>query len=43
VLLNEKASRLELAGGLTTTINNRLSVYAQAGYQFAVPQTKQRY
>jgi hypothetical protein len=42
VLLNEKASRLELAGGLTT-INNRLSVYAQAGYQFAVPQTKQRY
>jgi outer membrane autotransporter protein len=39
VPLLEEATRLELAGGLTTKLNDRLSLYAQAGYQFAVAQT----
>ncbi|MGA9320910.1 MAG: autotransporter outer membrane beta-barrel domain-containing protein [Xanthobacteraceae bacterium] len=39
VPLIEEATRLELAGGLTAKLNDRLSLYAQAGYQFAVAQT----
>jgi outer membrane autotransporter protein len=36
---NEQATRLEFAGGLTTKINDHLSFYGQAGYQFAVSPT----
>jgi outer membrane autotransporter protein len=39
VPLNEQATRLEFAAGLTTRINDHLSFYGQAGYQFAVSQT----
>jgi outer membrane autotransporter protein len=39
VPLNEQATRLEFAGGLTTKVNNHLSFYGQAGYQFAVSPT----
>jgi outer membrane autotransporter protein len=39
VPLNEQATRLEFAGGLTARINDHFSVYGQAGYQFAVSQT----
>jgi outer membrane autotransporter protein len=39
VPLNEQATRLEFAGGLTTKIDPHLSFYGQAGYQFAVSQT----
>jgi outer membrane autotransporter protein len=39
VPLLEQATRLELAGGTTAKLTNRLSLYAQAGYQFAVAQT----
>jgi outer membrane autotransporter protein len=38
VPLVEEATRLELAGGLTAKLNTRFSVFAQAGYQFAVLQ-----
>jgi outer membrane autotransporter protein len=38
VILLEEATRLELAGGVTAKLNDRLSLYAQAGYQFAVAQ-----
>jgi outer membrane autotransporter protein len=38
VPLLEEATRLELAGGVTAKLNARLSLYAQAGYQFAVLQ-----
>lgn len=36
VPLQQEATRLEFAGGITAKINPRLSLYAQAGYQFAV-------
>jgi outer membrane autotransporter protein len=36
VPLDEQATRLEFAGGITTKITLRMSLYAQAGYQFAV-------
>jgi outer membrane autotransporter protein len=36
VPLLEAATRLELAGGITAKLNAGLSLYAQAGYQFAV-------
>ena len=39
VPLVEQATRLELAGGVTAKLTNRVSLYAQAGYQFAVAQT----
>ncbi len=39
VPLLEQATRLELAGGVTAKLTNRLSLYAQGGYQFAVAQT----
>jgi outer membrane autotransporter protein len=39
VLLDEQATRLELAGGVTARLNDRLSLYGQGGYQFAVSQT----
>ena len=39
VLLDEQATRLEFAGGVTAKLNHGLSLYAQAGYQFAVDQT----
>jgi len=32
------ATRLELAGGVTAKLSARLSLFAQAGYQFAVLQ-----
>ena len=35
----DRTTRLELAGGVTAKLNDRLSLYAQAGYQFAVAQT----
>jgi hypothetical protein len=38
VPLSEEATLLELAGGLTAKLNTRLSVFAQAGFQFAVLQ-----
>lgn len=41
VPLLEQATRLELAGGVTAKLTNRLSLYAQAGYQFAVAQTNE--
>jgi outer membrane autotransporter protein len=43
VLLDEQATRLELAGGVTARLNDRLSLYGQAGYQFAVDQTNSGY
>jgi outer membrane autotransporter protein len=39
VPLNEQATRLEFAGGLTTKVNLHLSFYGQAGYQFAASPT----
>lgn len=39
VQLSERATRLDLAGGLTARITPSLSLYAQAGYQFAVADT----
>jgi outer membrane autotransporter protein len=39
VPLLEQATRLDLAGGVTAKINAGLSLYAQAGYQFAVGDT----
>jgi outer membrane autotransporter protein len=36
VPLLEQATRLEFAGGMTATLGGGLSIYAQAGYQFAV-------
>ena len=39
VPLLEKATRLEFAGGLSAKILPGLSLYAQAGYQFAVSPT----
>ena len=43
VLLDEQATRLEFAGGVTIRLNHRLNLYAQAGYQFAVDQTNNGY
>lgn len=43
VLLDEQATRLEFAGGVTAKLNNHLSLYGQAGYQFAVDQTNSGY
>jgi outer membrane autotransporter protein len=40
VPLREQATRVELAAGLTTKVNASFSVYAQAGYQFAVGDTE---
>jgi hypothetical protein len=34
-----QATRLEFLGGLTTRVNDSLSFYGQAGYQFAVSHT----
>ncbi|MDL2399633.1 autotransporter outer membrane beta-barrel domain-containing protein [Rhizobium mayense] len=39
VPLLEEATRVDLSAGLTTKINAGLSLYAQAGYQFAVGDT----
>jgi predicted porin len=39
VPLNERATRLEFAGGVTAKLNNSVSLYAQGGYQFAVDDT----
>ena len=39
VPLLERATRLEFAGGLSAKILPRLTLYAQAGYQFAVSGT----
>jgi outer membrane autotransporter protein len=39
VPLVEQATRLEFAGGVTCKLNTNLSLYAQAGYQFAVAPT----
>jgi outer membrane autotransporter protein len=39
VLLSEQATRLEFAGGFSAKIRSGLSLYAQAGYQFAVNDT----
>jgi outer membrane autotransporter protein len=39
VLFDEQATRLEFAGGLSAKILPGLSLYAQAGYQFAVSGT----
>ena len=38
VPLLEDATRLEMAGGVTAKLSARLSLFAQAGYQFAVLQ-----
>ena len=38
VPLLEDATRLEMAGGVTAKLGARLSLFAQAGYQFAVLQ-----
>jgi outer membrane autotransporter protein len=35
VPLLEQATRLEFAGGLTAKLTDRLSLFAQGGYQFA--------
>ncbi len=43
VALDEQATRLEFAGGVTGKLNDRLSLYAQAGYQFAAGQTNSGY
>jgi outer membrane autotransporter protein len=40
--LEEKATRLEFAAGVTSKLNDRLSLYGQGGYQFAVSQTDDR-
>jgi hypothetical protein len=39
VPVNLQATRLGFASGLTTRIDNHLSVYGQAGYQFGVSET----
>ena len=39
VPLREEATRLEFAGGFSARILRGLSLYAQAGYQFAVSGT----
>lgn len=39
VLLAEQATRLEFAGGLSAKLLPGLTLYAQAGYQFAVSGT----
>src|SRR5262245_5609429 len=39
VLLAERATRLEFAGGLSAKLAPGLTLYAQAGYQFAVDDT----
>jgi outer membrane autotransporter protein len=39
VRLSEQATRLEFAGGFSAKIRSGLSLYAQAGYQFAVNDT----
>jgi outer membrane autotransporter protein len=39
VPLLEQATRLDLAAGVTAKINAGLSLYTQAGYQFAVGDT----
>jgi outer membrane autotransporter protein len=36
VPLAEEATRLEFAAGVTAKISRRMSLYAQAGYQFAL-------
>ncbi len=36
VPLQEEATRMELASGVTAKINHSLSLYAQFGYQFAL-------
>jgi outer membrane autotransporter protein len=36
VPLIEEATRLEFAGGLTAALGGGVSLYAQAGYQFAI-------
>ena len=36
VPLMEQATRLEFAGGVTAKLNPRVSLYAQAGYQFGL-------
>jgi outer membrane autotransporter protein len=43
VPLIEQATRLEFAAGVTAKLNPRLSLYGQAGYQFAVGQTNNGY
>jgi outer membrane autotransporter protein len=43
VLLDEQTTRLEFAGGVTAKLNTALSLYAQAGYQFAVDSTNNGY
>jgi outer membrane autotransporter protein len=42
VPLIEQATWTELAGGVTAKLDNRLSLYAQAGYQFALSQAIRR-
>jgi outer membrane autotransporter protein len=42
-LLIEQATRLEFAGGLTAKLNAHLSLFGQAGYQFAPGQTNGGY
>jgi len=41
-LLSEQATRLEFAGGLSAKIRPGLSLYAQAGYQFATASEQRR-
>jgi outer membrane autotransporter protein len=36
VPLLEQATRLEFAGGVTASLGGGLSIYTQAGYQFAI-------
>jgi outer membrane autotransporter protein len=43
VLLDEQATRLEFAGGVTAKLSAQLSLYAQGGYQFAPDQTNNGY
>nr|WP_167306755.1 hypothetical protein [Paraburkholderia hospita] len=40
--LREEATRMELAGGVTALLSPNFSIYAQAGYQFAVDNTDGR-
>ncbi len=42
VPLAEEATRLEFAGGLTARLGKALSLYTQAGYQYAVGNTDGR-
>jgi outer membrane autotransporter protein len=41
VLLDEQATRVEFLAGMTGKLNDRLSIYSQGSYQFALNSTNE--